>query len=173
MRSSFNWKNIKVFLHLLKNWGRLSSSKKWGYLSLVNDWGCLPFAKKLRSSSICQKNEVVFHLPKNWCRLPFARKLRSSSICQPLSSSSELGPTTFLYGSLSKFCSVQAISLLFRVGGWAGGRPGGRMLDISKIRLISAFKLSLTWSLGWAWQKYSIKIWWENKLGLIFNNLFD
>ena len=41
-------------------------------------WG-LPFSKKLRSSYIFQKIEVVFHFQKNVGRLPFSKALRLSS----------------------------------------------------------------------------------------------
>ena len=56
---------------------------------------------------MCEEIEVVFHF----------RKLRSSS---------KLGPTTFLYGYLIKFCSFLAISLLVR----AAGRPDAGYIKI-------------------------------------------
>ena len=48
-------------LPLAKKWGRLPFTNKWGRLPVAKKWGRLPFTKQLRSSSIYQEGEVVFH----------------------------------------------------------------------------------------------------------------
>ena len=64
--------------YLLRNWGRLPIENN----EFVFHWCHLPFAKTLRSSSICQTIEVVYHLQKYWDCLPFPKLLRTFSICQ-------------------------------------------------------------------------------------------
>ena len=66
----FDYK-IEVVFHLPK---KLKSSYIW-----LKSWGHLP-SKKLKSSSIFQKIEVVFLFQKYWVRLPFSKKLRSSTV---------------------------------------------------------------------------------------------
>ena len=91
----------------------------------IKTFGRLHFSQKLRSSSISQKNEVVFHLGSYFTPVwPLSQALFISSFFTTSPDGRPAG----------------------RVAGRAGA--GG-----NKIKAISAFKLSLTWSLGWAWQK--------------------
>ena len=69
----------------------------------------LPFARKLRSSSISRQIEVVFQLPKKWGHLSFTNKLRSSSLFS-LPADVESSFDTFT--------------------GWTGGRVGGPWLSL-------------------------------------------
>ena len=94
------------------------------------NWGHLPF-------------EVVVHLWKNWGRLPFAKMLRSSS---------NLGPTTLLYGYSVKFCSFPAISLLVR-----GGRPAARYIKIKAY----LSPVELNWGLGELGNRTTLEIYSE------------
>ena len=117
----------------------------------------------LRSSSICYKIEVIFHFIKmevvlhypknedvlhllqNWGRLPFYKNWGRLPFPK-IEVVSQIGS---YYIPVRLLGQVLLISSYFTT---SPGRPAGRMLDISKLRLISACKQSLTWSLGWAWQ---------------------
>ena len=74
------------------------------------------------SSSIFQNIEEVFHFPKIEVVFHLQKMFRLSS---------NLGLTPLLYGYLVKFCKFQTISLLVRTA----GRPGGRVLEETKLRL--------------------------------------
>jgi hypothetical protein len=134
-----------VTFHLKRNWCCLpletflrftficqlvSFPEYWGSLPFSKYWCLLPYYKRLRSSSIFEKNDVAFHFPKIEVVYHLQRNLRLSS---------NLGLIPLLYGSLVKFCSFPAISLLVRTGGWAAGR----MLDIAKLKLNSASLVEL------------------------------
>ena len=94
---------ISIWILIITSWGwavprsgeaRASYACFTWYETLViylkRHWGCLPFVKKLMSSSIYLKIKVVFHFANKLSRLPFcqiievichfSQKLRSSSI---------------------------------------------------------------------------------------------
>ena len=104
----------------------------------------------LRSSSICYKIEVVFHFikievvfhyPKNEVVFHFI-KIEVVFHIQNIEVVSQIGS---YYIPVRLLGQVLLISSYFTTSpGRPGGRAAGRMLDISKLRLISAFKQSLT-----------------------------
>ena len=113
-------KNIEVVLHFLKYFGHLPFTKdlrclpfsksfsKYLRSSFIfqNKMRCLPLEKTLRSSSICQNIEVVFHLWKNLGRLPFSKILRSSSICQNIE-------VVFLFLKIKLSSNIQKFKVVF------------------------------------------------------------
>jgi hypothetical protein len=119
---SFICQNSWVIFRLLK----IEISSSFKIIEVVFS----PLRKVLKTSSICHniefvfhflKIKVVFHLCKKWGCLPFVKNWGCLPFSKKLRLSSNLGPTTLLYGYLVKFCSFPAISLLVL----AAGRPGG------------------------------------------------